>query len=119
MLPFRRSNLDEQGPAIQENRERRKSKLTAELIIDFPKPAQAGISKAEICRKGGLSDATFRNWRLAFGGPEVSEARRLREMEAKNAKPGQLPRPAGSGRWSRAFACEARTASRCLAGGIS
>ena len=41
---------------------------------------------AELCRKHGLSDATFYNWKSKYGGLEVSEARRLRSLEAENAK---------------------------------
>jgi putative transposase len=41
---------------------------------------------AEICRKGGFSDATFYKWRAKFGGMDVSEARQLRELDAENAK---------------------------------
>jgi putative transposase len=64
----------------------RKSKFTEEQIIGFLKQAEAGMAVAEICRKGGFSDATFYKWRAKFGGMEVSEARRLRELEAENAK---------------------------------
>ncbi|GHD04415.1 hypothetical protein GCM10007320_65280 [Pseudorhodoferax aquiterrae] len=45
-----------------------------------------GIGVAEICRKGGFSDATFYKWRAKFGGMEASEARRLRELEEENGK---------------------------------
>lgn len=41
---------------------------------------------AELCRKHGMSDATFYNWKSKYGGLEVSEARRLRSLEAENAK---------------------------------
>jgi putative transposase len=44
------------------------------------------MAVAEICRKGGFSDATFYKWRAKFGGMEASEAKRLRELEAENAK---------------------------------
>ena len=64
----------------------RKSKFTEEQIIGFLKQAEAGMAVAEICRKGGFSDATFYKWRAKFGGMEVSDARRLRELEAENAK---------------------------------
>ena len=64
----------------------RKSKFTEEQIIGFLKQAEAGMVVAEICRKGGFSDATFYKWRAKFGGMDVSEARRLRELEAENAK---------------------------------
>jgi putative transposase len=45
---------------------------------------------AEVCRKGGFSDATFYKWHAKFGGMEASDARRLRELEAENAKLMQL-----------------------------
>ena len=64
----------------------RKSKFTEEQIIGFLKQAEVGMAVAEICRKGGFSDATFYKWRAKFGGMQVSEARRLRELEAENAK---------------------------------
>lgn len=64
----------------------RKSKYSEEQIIGFLKQAEAGMAVAEICRKGGFSDATFYKWRSRFGGMEVPDARRLRELEAENAK---------------------------------
>jgi putative transposase len=64
----------------------RKSKYSEEQIIGFLKQAEAGIGVAEICRKGGFSDATFYKWRSKFGGMDVPDARRLRELEAENAK---------------------------------
>lgn len=64
----------------------RKSKFSEEQIIGFLKQAEAGMPVAEICRKGGFSDATFYKWRSKFGGMEASDAQRLRELEAENAK---------------------------------
>ena len=64
----------------------RKSKYSEEQIIGFLKQAEAGMAVAEICRKGGFSDATFYKWRSKFGGMEASDAQRLRELEAENAK---------------------------------
>jgi putative transposase len=64
----------------------RKSKYSEEQIIGFLKQAEAVIGVAEICRKGGFSDATFYKWRSKFGGMDVPDARRLRELEAENAK---------------------------------
>ena len=64
----------------------RKSKYSEEQIIGFLKQAEAGIAVADVCRKGGFSDATFYKWRSKFGGMEVPDARRLRELEAENAK---------------------------------
>ena len=64
----------------------RKSKYSEEQIIGFLKQAEVGMPVAEICRKGGFSDATFYKWRSKFGGMEASDAKRLRELEAENAK---------------------------------
>lgn len=64
----------------------RKSKFTEEQIIGFLKQAEAGLAVAEICRKGGFSDATFYKWRAKYGGMQAGEATRLREVEAENAK---------------------------------
>jgi putative transposase len=64
----------------------RKSKFTEEQIIGFLKQAEAGMAVADVCRKGGFSDATFYKWRSKFGGMEASDAQRLRELEAENNK---------------------------------
>jgi len=64
----------------------RKSRFSEEQIIGFLKQAEAGMVIKELCRKGGFSDATFYKWRAKYGGMDVSEARRLRELEAENAK---------------------------------
>ena len=64
----------------------RRSQFTDSEILHLLYEASAGVSVAEICRKGGFSDATFYKWRAKFGGMDVSEARRLRELEAENAK---------------------------------
>ena len=64
----------------------KKSRFTEEQIIGFLKQAEAGMAVADICRSGGFSDATFYKWRAKVGGMEASDARRLRELEAENAK---------------------------------
>lgn len=63
-----------------------RSRFTDEQIIGVLKEHQAGLSAAELCRKHGISDATFYNWRSKFGGMEVSEAKRLKQLEDENAK---------------------------------
>ena len=64
----------------------KKSRFTEEQIIGFLRQAEAGIPIKEVCRNGGFSDGTFYKWRSKFGGREASEAQRLRELEAENAK---------------------------------
>jgi putative transposase len=64
----------------------KRSRFTEEQIIGVLKEHQAGLSAAELCRKHGISDATFYNWRSRFGGMEVSEAKRLKQLEGENAK---------------------------------
>lgn len=50
------------------------------------KEADAGMKVADLCRKHGISDATFYNWRSRYGGMDVSEARRLRQLEEENQR---------------------------------
>ena len=64
----------------------RKSKYTEEQIIGFLRQVEAGMAVKDLCRKHGLSDASFYKWRAKFGGMDVSEARRLKELESENGK---------------------------------
>ncbi len=64
----------------------RRSRFSEEQIIGILKEHQAGLSAAEICRRHGISDATFYKWRSKYGGMEVSDAKRLRGLEEENAK---------------------------------
>ncbi len=64
----------------------KKSRYTEEQIIGFLRQAEAGMPIKELCRKGGFSDATFYKWRAKFGGMDVSDAKRLKELEGENAK---------------------------------
>ena len=64
----------------------KKSRFSEEQIIGFLKQADAGMPVKELCRKGGFSDATFYKWRTKFGGMDVSDAKRLKELEGENAK---------------------------------
>nr|WP_281932516.1 transposase [Roseibium album] len=63
-----------------------KCRFSEEQIIGILKEHEAGISAKELCRRHGMSDASFYKWKAKFGGMEVSEARRLRDLEAENAK---------------------------------
>jgi putative transposase len=64
----------------------RKKRFSEQQIIGFLKEAEAGVPVKELCRKHGFSDAAFYGWRTKFGGMQVSEAKRLRELEVENAK---------------------------------
>src|SRR5512135_443037 len=64
----------------------KRSRYTEEQIIGILKEQEAGVPVAELCRKHGMSDATFYNWKSKYGGLEVSEAKRLRALEAENAR---------------------------------
>lgn len=61
-------------------------RYSTEQIIGVLKEIEAGASIAETARKHGTSEATIYIWRKKFGGMEVSEARRLRELESENAR---------------------------------
>jgi putative transposase len=61
-------------------------RFTEEQIIGVPKEHQAGLSATELCRKHGISDASFYKWRPKYGGMDVSEAKRLEQLEDENAK---------------------------------
>ena len=63
-----------------------KRRFTEEQIIGILKEHEAGISAKELCRKHGMSDASFYKWKAKFGGMEVSDARRLRDLEDENRK---------------------------------
>jgi putative transposase len=57
-----------------------------EQIIAVLKESEAGAKTKELCRRHGISEATFYNWKAKYAGMTVSEARRLRELEAENSK---------------------------------
>jgi len=63
-----------------------KKRFTDEQIIGFLKQAAAGAPIKELCRKHGFSDASFYLWRKRFGGMDVPDAKRLKTLEAENAK---------------------------------
>ena len=64
----------------------KRSKFTDEQIIGFIKSYEAGVSVTDLARQHGFSEKTFYNWKSKFGGMEISEAKRLRELESENAK---------------------------------
>lgn len=64
----------------------KRSRFSDEQIIGILKEHQAGLSAVELCRKYGVSDATFYKWRSRYGGMEVAEAKRLKALEDENGK---------------------------------
>ena len=64
----------------------RKSRFTEEQIIKVLKEHAAGMSASDLCRKHGISDATFYKWRSRYSGMEISEARKLKALEEENRK---------------------------------
>ena len=64
----------------------KRSRFTETQIISILKEVDAGLSVKEVCRKQGISDATFYNWKSKYGGMSASELKRLREIEEENAK---------------------------------
>ena len=61
----------------------KKSRFTESQIVSILKEADVGLKVAEICRKHGISDATYYNWKAKYGGMSVSDLKRMKEMEAE------------------------------------
>jgi putative transposase len=64
----------------------KKKRFTEEQIIAVLKEAEAGTKTSDLCRKHGISEATFYNWKAKYAGMTVSEARRLKELEQENTR---------------------------------
>lgn len=64
----------------------KRSRFNEEQIIGILKEQEAGMATAEVCRRHGISSATFYKWKAKFGGLDVSEARRLRSLEEENSR---------------------------------
>jgi putative transposase len=62
------------------------SRFTEEQIIGILREQEAGLSTSDVCRKQGISSATFYKWKAKFGGLDVSDAKRLKSLEDENAK---------------------------------
>ena len=64
----------------------KRSRFTEEQIVAILREQEAGLATADLCRKHGVSSATFYKWKARYGGLDVSEARRLRALEEENRK---------------------------------
>ncbi len=64
----------------------KKTRYSEEQIIGILKEAEAGVSSTELCRKHGISEATYYNWKARYGGMSTSEMRRLRQLEEENRR---------------------------------
>ena len=64
----------------------KRSRFTEEQIIGILREQEAGVATAEVCRRHGVSSATFYKWKAKFGGMDVSEARRLKALEDENGR---------------------------------
>ena len=64
----------------------RKSRFSEEQIISILAEQERGMSTSEVCRRHGMSSATFYKWKAKFGGMDVSDARRLKTLETENAR---------------------------------
>lgn len=64
----------------------RKSRYSEEQIVGILKEVSAGVPVAEICRKYGISDATYYNWKAKYGGMAVNELKRLKQIEDENRR---------------------------------
>ena len=64
----------------------KKSRFTETQIVSILKEADAGMKGEELCRKHGISSASYYNWKKKYGGMDASEIKRLKELEEENAK---------------------------------
>lgn len=64
----------------------RKSRFTESQIVAILKEADSGLKVAEVCRKHGISQPTYYNWKSKYGGLSVAELRRIKELEAEHSK---------------------------------
>lgn len=64
----------------------KKTRFTETQIVTILKKQESGIKVADICREHGISDATFFNWKAKYGGMQVSDVKKMKEIEAENAR---------------------------------
>jgi len=68
----------------------KKSRFTETQIVSILKEVDAGMKVEEICRKHGISNATYYNWKSKYGGMEASDVKKLKELQDENAKLKQM-----------------------------
>jgi putative transposase len=64
----------------------KRSRFTEEQIVSILREQEAGVATADLCRRHGVSSATFYKWKAKYGGLDVSDAKRLKALEDENAK---------------------------------
>lgn len=79
-------DCDPRFPAWERDRTMKRSKFTEEQVIAILREQEAGAKTAEVCRRHGISSATFYAWKAKYGGMDVSDAKRLRALEDENAQ---------------------------------
>lgn len=67
-----------------------RQRFTPDQIIGILKECEAGLRTGELCRKYGISEATYYNWKAKYGGMSVSDARRLKALEEENRRLKQI-----------------------------
>ena len=72
--------------SVKKETDMRKSRFAEEKIIAVLAEQERGMATAEVCRKHGISSATFYKWKAKFGGVDVSEVRKLKTLETENAR---------------------------------
>ena len=68
----------------------KKQRFTEEQIIAVLKEQEAGAKAADLCRRHGISEATFYNWKAKYGGMEASDVKRLKDLEEENRRLKQM-----------------------------
>ena len=92
----------------------KRSRFSEEQIIGILRQAEAGMRVVDLCRRHGISDATFCKWRARYGGMDVSDAMRLRRLEEESARLGKM---APSRRWtfpSSRMSCQKTSEARVM-----
>ena len=71
---------------LKRQKHMKRTRFTETQIVSILKKQEAGLKVADICREYGISDATFYNWKAKYGGMDVREVKRLKELEEENVK---------------------------------